>query len=77
MEVGFGWEARPRRDEFQVRIFLVSGGDGGLPEARGYCSREKAALAVLGPCEGGKACWLIRKHDHFTPTRENRGHVRN
>ena len=25
---------------------------------------------------GGKACLLIRKHDHFTPTREIERHVR-
>jgi len=25
---------------------------------------------------GGKACLLIRKHDHFTPTREIKRHVR-
>ena len=29
------------------------------------------------PCdEGGKACLFIRKHEHFTPTREIRRHVR-
>jgi len=32
-----------------------------------------ASIACTG---GGKACLLIRKHDHFTPTREIRQHVR-
>ena len=27
-------------------------------------------------CWGGEACLLIRKHDHFTPTREIKRHVR-
>jgi hypothetical protein len=37
--------------------------------------------ALCGTCTScqvawGKACLLIRKHDHFTPTREIRRHVR-
>jgi len=30
----------------------------------------------IGWAGGGKAGLLIRKHDHFTPTRENKRHVR-
>ena len=35
---------------------------------------ERASPRTL--LQGGKACLLIRKHGHFTPTREIRRHVR-
>ena len=41
------------------------------PRGRGTSPEQ---LPHLPP--GGKACLLIRKHDHFTPPREIKGHVR-
>ena len=39
-------------------------------------SWEQARAATARGSKGGGACLLIRKHDHFTPTREIRRHVR-
>ena len=37
---------------------------------------QRLTTCALPGRQGGKACSLIRKHDHFTPTREIKRHVR-
>ena len=39
-------------------------------------SRGSAARSTIRTLLGGEACLLIRKHDHVTPTREIKRHVR-
>jgi hypothetical protein len=38
--------------------------------------RQNSWLAVDWAFLGGEACFLIRKHDHFTPVREIRRDIR-
>ena len=47
----------------------------GVPHAVELLAHEPAGRVVL-PLLGGKACWLIRKHDHFTPAREMRRDIK-
>ena len=39
-------------------------------------AQRHLAACFRGPAPGGIACLSIRKHDHFTPTREMRRYVR-
>ena len=66
---------RTKHDAHMLQACGLGSSQGGGGDL-GLIDDDHNHLAHRNLQTGGKACLLIRKHDHFTPAREIRRHVR-